>query len=131
MSSDVKERIMRVMLSPTIQSICTKYHLFLGYISLIDLQFNTHRYLSCNKYKLFLVYDNDNLGWIPPEADSEMWCQGLVFNLGDDTRKHRREVGKSGGKGKEANRRCAVKAFLRALELCLKASSGICWVTCL
>lgn len=40
-------------------------------------------------------------------------------------------MGKSKGKGKEANKRCAVKAFLRALELCLKGDSGICWLTCL
>lgn len=131
MSSVAKGRIMRVMLNPTTQSICTEYHLFLGYISLIGLSFSTYRYLSCNKYKLFLVYDNDYLGWIPPEADSEIRFQGLVFNLGDDTRKHRKEVGKSGGKGKEANKRCVVKAFLRALVLCLKGGSGICWITCL
>lgn len=35
------------------------------------------------------------------------------------------------GKGKEVNKRCAVKVFLRILELSLKGSSGIHWITCL
>lgn len=55
------------------------------------------------KCRLFLVYDNDYLGWIPPEATPEIWFQGTVFNLGGISRRHQEVHGEaSWGKGRKS-----------------------------
>lgn len=46
-------------------------------------------------------------------------------------RRHIREVRKQEGRGRKPIKRYTVKVFLRAFELSLKVSSGICWIICL